>query len=294
MTDWHTIALAVITLVAAVVNGALGYGFSSITVPIALLFLTNRVLNPALVLIEVVLNAYVLWHNREAFSSVGRRVLPMVVGLVPGIAVGTAILAQVNPAWLRFATFTALLPLILLQAAGFRRPIRSERSVGLVFGGGLGVLYSVTTISGPPLAIMLNNQGLAKKDFRAALGFIRLAESSMTAVAYSYAGLFTFTSLALIPWIVPSILMGVPIGAFIIQRVRAETFRRMCMSFDAWIVAFGLSRLLNELTLVEGPAAYLVLVGVGLLDIWLLYRFFSGSIAAPPSESPPERPSVPR
>ena len=30
------------------VNGALGYGFSSITVPLALLFLTNRVLNPAL------------------------------------------------------------------------------------------------------------------------------------------------------------------------------------------------------------------------------------------------------
>ena len=60
-----------------------------------------------------------------------------------------------------------LLPLILLQAAGYRRPIRSERSAGLVFGGGLGVLYSVTTISGPPLAIMLNNQGFAKKDFRA-------------------------------------------------------------------------------------------------------------------------------
>jgi uncharacterized protein len=276
MTD-YIIALAAITLFAAVVNGALGYGFSSITVPIALLFLTNRVLNPALVLIEVVLNAYVLWNNRDALPNVWRRVLPMIVGLVPGIAVGTAIVSQVNPAWLRFATFTALLPLILLQAAGYRRPIRSEKSASLVFGGGLGVLYSVTTISGPPLAIMLNNQGLARKDFRAALGLVRLAESSMTAVAYAYVGLYSATSLALIPWIVPSILIGVPIGAFVIQRVRAETFRRICMSFDAWVVAFGLSRLLNELGLVQSRAAYLVLVGVGLLDIWLLYRFFSVS-----------------
>lgn len=274
MLDSH-IALAVITLLAAVVNGALGYGFSSITVPVALLFLANRVLNPALVLIEVALNAYVLWNNRDALANVWRRVLPMIVGLLPGIAVGTAIVSQVNPGWLRFSTFVVLLPLILLQAAGYRRPIRSERSVGLVFGGGLGVLYSVTTISGPPLAIMLNNQGLAKRDFRAALGVIRLAESSMTAVAYAYVGLYSTTSLALIPWIVPSIVIGVPIGAFIIQRVRAETFRRICMSFDAWIVAFGLSRLLQELTLVESNAAYLVLVGVGALDIWLLYRFFS-------------------
>ncbi len=58
-------ALFVITLLAAIVNGALGYGFSSITVPLALLFLSNRVLNPALILIEVPLNAYVLWVNRE-------------------------------------------------------------------------------------------------------------------------------------------------------------------------------------------------------------------------------------
>lgn len=141
------------------------------------------------------------------------------------------------------------------------------------------MLYSVTTISGPPLAIMLNNQRFAKKDFRAALGVVRLAESSMTAVAYAYAGLYGVTTFALIPWIVPSIAIGVPIGAFIIQRVRAETFRRICMSFDAWVVAFGLSRLLQELGLVESNAAYLVLAGVGTLDIWLLYRFFSHSNA---------------
>jgi len=270
----YALPLLVITFIAAIVNGALGYGFSSITVPLALLFLTNRVLNPALVPIEVVLNAYVLWVNRAALPNVWRRVLPIVIGLLPGVLLGTALVSYVNPGWLRFATFVALLPLILIQAAGYRRPIRSERSVGLLFGGGVGVLYSVTTISGPPLAVMLSNQGLAKKDFRAALGFIRLAESSFTAVAYFYAGLFTVQSAALIPYILPSIVVGVPIGALLIQRIRPETFRRVCMSFDAWIVAFGLSTLLKDLKLVESNLAFLVLVVVGLLDMFLLYRFF--------------------
>jgi len=278
--DSYAIALGGITLLAAIVNGALGYGFSSITVPVALLFLANRVLNPALVLIEVVLNAYVLFNNRDAFSNVWRRLMPMVIGLVPGILLGTVLVTRVNPSWLRFATFVTLLPLILLQAAGFRRPIKSERSVGLAFGSGVGLLYSVTTISGPPLAIMLNNQGLAKRDFRAGLGLVRLAESSMTAVAYWYAGLFTVQALSLIPMIVPSIIVGVPLGAYIIQRVRPETFRRICMSFDAWIVAFGLSRLLQELKMVQSNASYLVMVVVGAIDIWLLYRFFSGAQAS--------------
>src|SRR3954467_9239824 len=112
MTE-YTLALAAITFGAAIVNGALGYGFSSITVPLALLFMANRVLNPALVLIEVVLNAYVLWNNREAFGNVWRRMMPMIVGLVPGIIVGTAVLSMVNSGWLRLVTFLILLPLIL-------------------------------------------------------------------------------------------------------------------------------------------------------------------------------------
>src|SRR6266508_2251103 len=216
------LVLILITLLAASVNGALGYGFSSITVPVALLFYANRVLNPALVWVEVVLNAYVLWVNRASVPRVWRRVVPMIVGLAPGVVLGTSLVHRVQPAWLKLATFIVLLPLILLQAAGFRRPIRNERRVGLVFGGGLGVLYSVTTISGPPLAVMLSNQGLAKQEFRAALGIIRLAESSMTAVAYAYAGLYSLQSMALLPQILPSLLIGVPIGAQLIRHIRPE------------------------------------------------------------------------
>ena len=281
----HALALLAITLGAATINGALGYGFSSITVPLALLFMSNRVLNPALVVIEVPLNAYVLWVNRAELPNVWRRLLPVVVGLIPGVIVGTVLVTRVSPDWLKLWTYVTLLPLILLQAAGFRRPIKSERSAALVFGGGVGLLYSVTTISGPPLAIALNNQGLAKKEFRAALGFVRLAESSMTAVAYLSTGLFTASSIALVPWIVPSVAIGVPIGAKLIQQMSPETFRRICMSFDAWIVGFGLSKLLHDLRIIATSAAYLVLLAVIILDAWLLYRFFAprlrGEVPAP-------------
>lgn len=285
-----SVPLIVITLGASVVNGALGYGFSSITVPLALLFLTNRVLNPALVLIEVVLNAYVLWVNRAALPQVWRRVLPIVIGLGPGVVVGTVIVSQVSPAWLRLWTFSALLPLILLQAAGYRRPIRSERSVGLAFGSGVGVLYAVTTISGPPLALALNNQGLSKQEFRAALGFVRLAESTMTAAAYLAAGLFARPSFELLPQILPSVAIGVPIGVMLIRRLDAETFRRICMSFDAWVVAFGLSTLLQDLRIADGSSAYLVMVGVIVIDAMLLGRFFSSRAAARAGELVRESP----
>lgn len=279
MDLWSAVALFAITLVGATVNGALGYGFSSITVPLALLFLTNRVLNPAVVLVEVVLNTAVLYVNRASIPVVTRRALPIVVGLVPGVIVGTLVVTHVDTSLLKFYTFTALLPLILLQAAGYRRPIESERSAGFVFGNGLGILYSTTTISGPPLAVVLSNQGVAKQEFRAALSIVRLCESVLTATAYLYAGMFTTRTLALSAQIVPTIAIGIPVGAFVIRRIRTETFRRVCMSFDAWIVAFGLATVLRTLAIVEGPAAYLVVAIVGAIDAVLLYRFFSDPVS---------------
>lgn len=273
----HQFALGVITLVAAFVNGALGYGFSSITVPLALLLVSNRILNPALVPIEVVLNAYVLWTNRAALPLVWRRVVPVAAGLLPGIALGTLVVSRVAAGPLKLATYVVLLPLILTQAAGYRRPVRGERAAGALFGAGVGLLYASTTISGPPLALALNNQGFSKEEFRSALGFVRLIESSVTAVAYLAAGLFTTQSASLMPLILPAVAVGVPIGARAIRHVRAETFRRVCMSFDAWVVAFGVSLLLRELHLVESLSAYLVLIVVALIDGWLLYRFFSAA-----------------
>jgi len=271
----HAVAIVVITLGAALVNGALGYGFSSITVPLALLFLTNRVLNPALVLVEVVLNAWVLWVNRAALPLVRPRVQLVVVGLIPGIVIGTLILSYVHPGWLKLATYAILLPPILLQAAGLRRPVRAERAAALALGGGVGVLYAVTTISGPPLAVALNNQGFSKQEFRAALAFVRLAESSLTAIAYLAAGLFIRESFALIPAILPGVAIGVPLGAVLIRHLPPDTFRRICMSFDAWVVSFGLSTLLRDLHLVASGAAYGVMAVVVAIDAWLLYGFFA-------------------
>jgi len=268
------LALVAITLAAAFVNGALGYGFSSLTVPVGLVFFANRVLNPALVLIEVFINLYVLIINRGAIRAVWKRVWPIIIGLLPGVALGSYVLASLHPDWLKFGTYALILPLILLQAAGVRRPIAAERLVGVPFGAGLGFLYSVTTISGPPLALLFNNQGLVKQEFRAGLALIRVAESCLTAFAYYQLGLFTAEALQLGEWIVPSVLIGIPLGAFAIRRLDAETFRRVCMSFDVWVVGFGLSRTLIALQLASGPFAYSAMLTAVLLDAYLLLTFF--------------------
>jgi len=273
--DAAALALIAITLFAATVNGALGYGFSSLTVPVAVLFYANRVLNPALVIVEIAVNSYALFINRRSVPRVWRRTLPIVAGLVPGVVVGSFLLSTVNPGAIKLITYAVLLPLILLQAGGFRRYIHAERRVGAPLGVGIGILYSVTTISGPPLALMLNNQGFVREDFRASLAIIRIAESTLTGIAYAFLGLYSLQTGSLLVFIAPSVIIGVPLGAFLIRQLAAETFRRICMSFDAWVVGFGFSRTLIDLGVLGDPGAYLVLATAAAIDLVLLYQFFA-------------------
>jgi hypothetical protein len=121
---------------------------------------------------------------------------------------------------------------------------------------------------------MLNNQGFVREDFRASLAIVRIAESTLTAIAYAFLGLYTLQTGALLGLIAPSVLLGVPLGAYLIRRLAAETFRRMCMSFDAWVVGFGLSRSLIDLGVLGNPAAYGVLGTAAAIDLLLLYQFF--------------------
>jgi hypothetical protein len=97
----------------------------------------------------------------------------------------------------------------------------------------------------------------------------------VTAIVYYQLGLFIAESVDLLLVFIPCVVIGIPLGAYLIRRLDAETFRRICMSFDAWVVGFGLSRVLIELNLMESPWAYSVMAVTILIDAYLLYIFFT-------------------
>jgi uncharacterized membrane protein YfcA len=270
---------AILSLVASIVNGGLGYGYSSISIPLAILVLINRVVNPAYVLLEAILNTVMLaFSGTRNISTTFNRTVPMMISVVPGVIVGSLILSYVTPLSVRFLVYVVILPLILLQAAGFRRPISKEARAGVPLGVGVGLLYSITTISGPPIALFWNNQGLTKGEFKATLAQIRVVESYFTAILYYSLGLFTTTSISLFTIISPPVLVGVPLGMIVVRKVMVETFRRICMSFDAWIVGYGLSRTIIPIFSVTEAVAYFSWAIVIAVDLVLLYRFFKNRI----------------
>jgi uncharacterized membrane protein YfcA len=266
--------LILTTMFAAFVTGGLGYGFSSITVPVALLYYSNRILNPALVLLEVGINIQTLFLNRNNLKGMWKRLGAIIVGLIPAVVVGSFLLKITDVTYLKLVTYCLLVPLIYLQAIGFRKALGLRKRIGLAFGALVGLLYSLTTISGPPIAIALNNERFGKKDFRAAMGIIRTVESGTTLIAYYFLGIFTFESLKLFLWITPGVVLSMAFGAFFLGKLEPTVFRRMCITLDVWIISFGLLRSVLGFNWLPNWACYFIFVFLILFDGVLLHRFF--------------------
>lgn len=277
MLDYLTpsmIALIILALAASLVNGMVGYGFSSIVTPIALIWLTSRVLNPALVLVELGVNVALLVRERAYVRATFPRALPVIGGLLPGVLVGTVGLAYIAPTNVKIIVYVALLPLILLQILGLRRHIKNEKAFGPVLGSGIGFLYSLTTISGPPLALFWRNQGTSKGEFRCAMAQVRVAEASFTTLAYLAFGLFTPTSFGYIPPLLFPVLVGVPVGTLVLRSISRDAFARFVMAADGVFVSFGLTNVLAKVHVLSMDVSLLIFVlaciAISALTAWAI------------------------
>jgi uncharacterized membrane protein YfcA len=290
------ILFALLSLGASFINGALGYGYSSISTPLALLVLVNKIVNPAYVLLEAMANTVMVFvSGKKNLKATFRRTLPIMLPVVPGAILGSLIIADLAtsaPSWAKFIVYATILPLILLQACGVRKSIRRESQAGIPLGFGIGLLYSITTISGPPIALFLNNQGLKRDEFKAAIAQVRITESYITCVTYYLLGLFSaksigwfgsVTPIELFEVIAPPVLVGLPLGMVIAKLLNMEMFRRFCMTFDAWIVGYGLTRVLITFFNVNSNLANVLYAGVLALSLIILYRYL-GSRAKRSSE----------
>ena len=268
------LSVMAITFFASFLNGGVGYGFSTVTVPIALIYHSNRILNPAIVLIEIGVNFYSLVLNRGSIHKVFPRLKTILIGIIPGIALGAYLLNQLDPTWAKLMTYCLLTPLILLQGIGFRYPLRCEGKTGYGLGGSVGVLYSVTTISGPPLAMMLINEGYEPKDFKAALGIIRFTESTVTGLVYLYLGYYSVESLKVAQTMIPMVLIGMPLGSYLISKFEPHSFRRVCISIDCWLISFGLIRSMSALLAISQRWLLAAGAAIVLVDLCTFRLFF--------------------
>jgi len=135
----------VILFIASIPSCAFAYGFSATATPLLLIRYTNRQISPILNFIEIFQNAANVMLN---FRNYTKKSLIITIYGILGIAIGSLLGAyllkiSVNDALLKVIVYSVLIPLILLQAAGFRKEISLDKwkKVGYLVTFPVGMEY---------------------------------------------------------------------------------------------------------------------------------------------------------
>ena len=214
----HVVALVVISLVAGLVQGALGFGFAIVSVPL-LMLLDPRLAPVPQILAALPLSGLVWWREREHAEH--RAAALMTLGRVPGTYLGYLLLLVASAQVLDFAIGTLVLLAVVVLATGksIARTPRTETAAGVFSGVGA----YVGAIGGPPVALLY--EGAKGATARATLSLVFVAGSVVTLIGRYLGGALGELDLWLGAVALPSTLAGLWVSGFVKDRIEGRPMR---------------------------------------------------------------------
>lgn len=200
--SFAALALAGLVLaVASAVQGAVGFGSALLAAPF-LVLLDPRLVPGPLLVSTTVLTILLGVRDREGMDLGGVGVA--VAGRVPGVAVGAWLLTRV-PAQDLGLFFGVLIVLATLMMA-FGPPVRPTRAALLGAGFLSGIMGTSSSIGGPPMALIYQNESGPR--MRGTLSGYFTVGALLSLAALGLSGRFGRWELEAALWLTPGALVG--------------------------------------------------------------------------------------
>lgn len=220
------IALMGALVISGIVKGIIGVGMPIVAMPLLSMLIEARaavaLLSVSLVLINIP-QALEGGRTLECF----RRLVPVLLGLAPGILVGVMVLVLGNPTTIKVMaggviTIVAALTWLAPQFQ-LRRSLHTPVGIGAGFAGGM--LGGIAALAGPLVFTYLIAKGLRGNNFTKEASLYLVTSSALLALALSASSAFDATdvgisTLALIP-----VVIGMSVGQKLRTLISAEVFK---------------------------------------------------------------------
>ncbi|MGE3267684.1 MAG: sulfite exporter TauE/SafE family protein [Chloroflexota bacterium] len=215
-------------LCAAVIKGAIGFGFPLVATPIVSTIWDAR--HAVLVLsLASFMNNLGITVRGGGSRGTFKRFIPTLGGLIVGTIAGTLLLASVDPNILAVivGTSAAVFGLVALLRPDLAVPPHLERYLALPMGILGGLLGGSTGIFAPALASYTHALKLSKREFVFFLTLLYVVGSGLQVFSYAQLGLYDATVLLIgLATCLPNWL-GISIGLRLQDRIDPVLFRRI-------------------------------------------------------------------
>jgi uncharacterized membrane protein YfcA len=190
-----------VMVVAAAVQGSVGFGANVLAVPLLLMLDDHLVPGPA-ILAGFGLNLLMLWRDRHAISL--RPVSSALLGRVAGTAVGVAAVGAISQRGLAVVVALTVLAVVAVSLVGFsaRRTMPNLLAAGVVSG----FSSSTAGIGGPPLAVLYADAG--GPEIRGSMGAFFVVGNVISLTGLALGGLLGAEEIRLGLALVPAAMVG--------------------------------------------------------------------------------------
>jgi uncharacterized protein len=211
-----------ISFVAASIHGVIGFGFNFIGAPILLLLYPQLVPAP-IIINSVVIVCLVGWTSRKDIQY-------HALGWAVGACVLGAFAAGFAMTLVSASTYSALFGSLLLLAVGVSllgwRPAITASNAAI--GGGIsGFMGTITSIGGPPIALLY--QRMPGPALRGTMSAYFLLTSPFILLALYGAGRLGWAELKLSIVLIPGMLLGFACSKYLARYLNAQATRAIVL-----------------------------------------------------------------
>ena len=239
------ILAAGVVLLAALVKGAIGFGFPTLGTPLLSLVMDVKAAVVVLIIPNIVMDGLQFARRGAPLATVRRFATLLVFGAV-GTVVGTRLLVALSSRTATLILGAFILTFVTLNVTGTapRVPPRWEPWLSPVAGLLAGIVGGITNVPGTPLVIYFHALGLGKHDFVSSVAFTFVVYKLVQLAAVAYYGLLSLTLVGASLGLTLVALAGFALGLAVQDRLEQRAFNRAVLVFLAvlglWLVARSL------------------------------------------------------
>jgi len=239
------ILAAGVVLLAALVKGAIGFGFPTLGTPLLSLVMDVKAAVVVLIIPNIVMDGLQFARRGAPMATVRRFAVLLVFGAL-GTVAGTRLLVALSPRAATLVLGAFIVTFVTLNVSGVapRVPRRWEPWLSPVAGLVAGIVGGLTNVPGTPLVIYFHALGLGKHEFVSSVAFTFVVYKIIQLGAVSYFGLLTPSRIGAALLLTVVALAGFALGLRVQDRLEQGTFNRAVLVFLAalgtWLVVRSL------------------------------------------------------
>ena len=216
-----------VILLAGLVQGLAGFGFSQFALPLLVLVMGTQELIPIMVVLSLFLNMFLVHELRKNVRL--KRIWPLMIGGALGIPFGTYLLLIADTSVMKLLIGLVILIFGLALLFEVRKTVKNEKLAMLPIGFAGGILNGSVSMSGPPLIIFFSNQEMNKQEFRANLIAFFMFINLVTLPVFLYTGLLTTDVITASGILLPGMILGAFAGSRLALKIDEARFKKLTM-----------------------------------------------------------------